>query len=87
VVAANTPAVFRLPIDVELTTSQGTRTERIEITRRQQQFTFQLDGKPLKVVFDKGARILMKAEITQPGLMSADQLTQVISPAKNVGAY
>jgi aminopeptidase N len=73
---ASTPAVFRLPIDVELTTSQGTRTERIEITRREQQFTFQLDEKPLKIIFDKGSRILMKAEIAQPNVMSASQLVR-----------
>jgi hypothetical protein len=59
-----------------LTTSQGTRAERIEITRREQQFTFQLDEKPLKIIFDKGSRILMKAEIAQPNVMSADQLVR-----------
>jgi aminopeptidase N len=87
VAAASTPAVFRLPVDVELTTSRGTRTERIEITQRQQQFTFQLDSKPLKIVFDKGSRILMKADITQPNLTNANQLTERSSPAKSVGAH
>jgi aminopeptidase N len=71
---AMTPLVFRLPLDVELATQSGARTERIEITERTQRFTFKLDGKPLMIRFDKGARILKKLDFPQPASMLKYQL-------------
>lgn len=59
---ATTPAVFRLPVDIELATARSTRTERIEITQRSQNFFFQLDGKPSMIRFDKGEKILKKLD-------------------------
>lgn len=58
----STPAVFRLPIDIELATARGTRTEHIELTQRSQSFTFKLDGKPLMIGFDKDEKILKKLD-------------------------
>lgn len=72
---AATPAVFRLPVEIELATAQGKRTEKIEITERQQRFTFKLDGKPLMIRFDKGERILKKLDFPQPVARLAYQLT------------
>ena len=63
----NTPAVFRLPVDVEFVTVKGARTERIEINERHQRFTFKLDSKPLKINFDKDERILKKLDFPQAG--------------------
>ncbi|HEY0004420.1 MAG TPA: DUF3458 domain-containing protein [Pyrinomonadaceae bacterium] len=60
-----TPAVFRLPVDVELTTAAGTRTEHLEIRRREEQFTFKLESKPVSVSFDKNSRLLMKLDFPQ----------------------
>jgi aminopeptidase N len=71
---AMTPLVFRLPVEIELATAAGERTERIEITRRTQRFTFQLDGKPLMIHFDKGSRILKKVDFPQPASMLKYQL-------------
>jgi aminopeptidase N len=71
---AMTPLVFRLPVEIELATSAGERTERIEITQRRQRFTFKLDGKPLMIRFDKGARILKKLDFPQPASMLKYQL-------------
>jgi aminopeptidase N len=82
---ASTPAVFRLLVDVEITTAQGARIEHIDITQRQQQFTFQLDDKPLKIVFDKGSRTLMKGEITQSSLTRANQRADSISLMNSIG--
>ncbi len=72
---AMTPLVFRLPVEIELATSSGERTERIEITQRSQRFTFKLDGKPLMIRFDKGERILKKVDFPQPAAMLKYQLT------------
>ncbi|MDT4898682.1 MAG: aminopeptidase [Acidobacteriota bacterium] len=72
---AMTPLVFRLPVEIEIATAAGERTEKIEITRRTQRFTFQLDGKPLMIRFDKGARILKKVDFPQPASMLKYQLT------------
>ncbi len=72
---AMTPLVFRLPVEIELATSSGKRTERIEITQRSQRFTFKLDGKPLMIRFDKGERILKKVDFPQPAAMLKYQLT------------
>lgn len=58
-----TPAVFRLPIEVEIVTASGARTERIEVIRRTQVYTFQVDGKPLSVTFDKRAAVLKKLTV------------------------
>ncbi len=71
---AMTPLVFRLPMEVELATQSGARTERIEVTARTQRFTFQLDGKPLMIRFDKGARLLKMINFPQPASMLKYQL-------------
>jgi aminopeptidase N len=72
---ATTPAVFRLPaVEVELADAKGSRTERIEITGRDQRFTFKTDGKPLMIRFDKGARILKKLDFPQSAAMLSYQL-------------
>jgi aminopeptidase N len=72
---AMTPLVFRLPVEIEIATAAGEHTEKIEITRRKERFTFQLDGKPLMIRFDKGARILKKVDFPQPASMLKYQLT------------
>jgi aminopeptidase N len=71
---AMTPLVFRLPVEIELATAAGARTERIEITQRSQRFAFKLDGKPLMIRFDKGERILKKVDFPQPASMLKYQL-------------
>ncbi len=72
---AMTPLVFRLPLEIELATQSGTRTERVEVTERTQRFTFQLDGKPLMIRFDKGARLLKMINFQQPAARLKYQLT------------
>ena len=55
-----TPSAFLLPMDVEITTSNGKKTERIEIKKRSETFSISLDGKPLEVFFDKNEKIPIK---------------------------
>ncbi|HEX8651449.1 MAG TPA: DUF3458 domain-containing protein [Pyrinomonadaceae bacterium] len=70
-----TPAVFRLPVEIELATAATrARTERIEINQREQRFTFKLDGRPLMIRFDKGARTLKKLDFPQSAAMLSYQL-------------
>ncbi len=72
---ATTRAIFRLPVEIEITTARGARTERIEITGRTQRFTFKLDGKPLMIRFDKRSAILKQLDFPQPAEMVAYQLS------------
>ncbi len=53
-----TPDVFKTPVDVEITTKTGSKTYRIFIDKRKQEFEFEVDEKPLMVLFDKGNWIL-----------------------------
>ncbi|PYS53262.1 MAG: hypothetical protein DMF68_00085 [Acidobacteria bacterium] len=62
---AMTPAVFRLPVDIEFETAKGKRTEHILINERQQRFSFKLDSKPVAINFDKDERILKKLDFPQ----------------------
>jgi aminopeptidase N len=72
---AVTPAVFRLPIEIEIVTARGARTERVEINARTQRFTFKLDGKPHMIRFDKRSSILKKLDFPQSSEMAAYQRT------------
>jgi aminopeptidase N len=83
---AMTPLVFRLPVEIELATASGARTERIEITQRSQRFTFKLDGKPLMIRFDKGARLLKKIDFPQSAQMLKYQLTHSSDSAGRIEA-
>jgi HEAT repeat protein len=53
-----TPEVFKTPVDVEIATKNGSKTYRIFIDKRKQEFEFEVDSKPLMVLFDKGNWIL-----------------------------
>ncbi len=46
---ATTPA-FILPMEVQITTANGTKTEKIEIKKRFENFSLKSDEKPIKVV-------------------------------------
>ena len=70
-----TRAIFRLPVEIEITTARGARTKRIEITGRTQRFTFKLDGKLLMIRFDKQSAILKRLDFPQPAEMVAYQLS------------
>jgi aminopeptidase N len=49
-----TPAVFRLPVDVELRATKGSVTHRLEITERKQTFQLASDEMPTWLWFDEG---------------------------------
>ena len=55
-----TPAVFNLPLEIEIETDGAAKTEKIEFNKRTQTFTFNLDGEPTEVLIDKNEKIPLK---------------------------
>jgi aminopeptidase N len=56
-----TPAVFILPLEIEIVTAGGTKTEKIRIDKRMQNFSIPVDGKPTEVNFDRNMKIPLKS--------------------------
>ena len=54
--------LFRVPIDVSITTSSGEKFFSIEISKADETFTFAVDGPPLMILFDKGDKILKSVD-------------------------
>lgn len=63
-----TPAAFVLPMEIEIVTAKGTISEKIQITKRTQVFTLQVDGKPTAINFDKNEKIPLKIVKLLPAL-------------------
>ena len=55
------PAVFRLPMEIEITTASGAKTEKVNITQRIQSVRIPVDGKPSDIVFDPAEKIILKS--------------------------
>jgi len=55
-----TPEAFILPMEIEITTAKGTKIEKLEIKKREEVFSLNVDGKPAKIVFDKEEKIPLK---------------------------
>ena len=54
--------IFRVPVDVEVTSSSGPKLYDITISKAEEIFTFASESAPLMVLFDKGGHILKAAE-------------------------
>ena len=54
--------LFRVPVDVEITTSSGPKLYDITVSKAEQVFTFPADSAPLMALFDKGGQVLKSAE-------------------------
>lgn len=54
------PAAFRLPMEVEITTAAGVKTEHLDIRKRVEEISFKLAGKPTSVAIDKANKIPVK---------------------------
>jgi aminopeptidase N len=57
--------LFRVPIEVEVTTGAGRKSFPIEVSQATETFTFPVDGAPLMVLFDKGNKILKSTEFAK----------------------
>ena len=54
--------IFRVPVDVEITTASGTKTYPITVSKAEDAFQLPADSAPLNVLFDKGGHVLKSAE-------------------------
>ena len=54
--------LFRVPVDVEITTASGPKLFPIKVSEAAKTFTFPASSAPLMVLFDKGGHILKSAE-------------------------
>jgi len=54
--------LFRVPVDVSITTSTGEKLFPIEVSKADETFSFLVDGPPLMVLFDKGDKILKSVD-------------------------
>jgi len=54
--------IFRVPVEVEITTGTGAKLYPITVSKANQVFTLPADAAPLLVLFDKGGQILKSAE-------------------------
>jgi aminopeptidase N len=50
--------LFRVPVEIAVTTSSGEKLFPLEISKAEETFSFSIDGPPLMVLFDKGDKIL-----------------------------
>jgi HEAT repeat protein len=50
--------LFRIPVEIAVTTSSGEKLFPVEISKAEETFSFAADGPPLIVLFDKGDKIL-----------------------------
>jgi aminopeptidase N len=57
---AITPSVFRLPMDVVIKSGAGEQSQKIEMTKRIQSFTFKTDRRPVELVLDPSDKIPLK---------------------------
>jgi len=54
--------LFRVPVEIEVTTLAGKKTFPITVSKASETFTFPLEDRPLLVLFDEGSHILKSLE-------------------------
>jgi aminopeptidase N len=54
--------LFRVPVDIAITTAGGEKVLPIEVSKTEETFSFTVDGPPLMVLFDKGNKVLRSLE-------------------------
>jgi aminopeptidase N len=54
--------IFRVPIEVEVTTASGAKTYPITVSKAEEAFALPADSAPVMVLFDKGGHVLKTAE-------------------------
>ena len=55
--------LFRIPTDVEITTSSGPTLYPVTVSKDSEVFNFHADSAPLMVLFDKGGQVLKSVEV------------------------
>jgi aminopeptidase N len=72
--------LFRVPIEVSITTSSGEKLFPIEVSKADETFSFPVDGPPLMVLFDKGDKILKSVDFQK----SPEEWMRQLRTAPNV---
>ena len=54
--------LFQAPVDLEVTTASGSKTQEVWVNKEVETFTLAADSAPLMVIFDKGGQLLKTAE-------------------------
>lgn len=54
------PAAYRMLLDIEIPTGSLTQTEKIEVSKPAETFSFKVNGKPGKLVIDRNEKIPLK---------------------------
>src|SRR5216683_1741722 len=54
--------LFRVPVEVEITTASGPKLYNVTVSKASQVFTLPADAAPLLMLFDKGGQVLKSAE-------------------------
>jgi len=68
------PEFFVTPVDIAITTSSGERVHRVLIDKKEIDFTFDVDSKPLIINFDRGNYIIKQMKFPVGDDMLAYQL-------------
>jgi aminopeptidase N len=58
--------LFRVPIEVAITTSSGEKIFPIEVSKADETFSLPVDGPPVMILFDKGDKILKSVDFQKP---------------------
>lgn len=58
--------LFRVPVEMEITTAAGRKNFPITVAQAKDTFTFAVDGPPLMVLFDKANKVLKSLEFNKP---------------------
>lgn len=66
--------LFDVPVEVEIATASGRRTQSVEVSEASQSFTFPADAAPLMVLFDKGGKILKTVKFEKDSALWIYQL-------------
>lgn len=59
--SGGTPLTFRLPMDIEIVTKGGTKTEHLVLEKRTAKFNFKVDGEPTSIKLDPQDAIILKS--------------------------
>jgi aminopeptidase N len=72
--------LFRLPVDISITTSSGEKVFPIEVSKADESFSFPVDAAPQIVLFDRGDKILKSADFQK----TAEEWTRQLRNASSV---
>jgi aminopeptidase N len=83
--------IFRVPVEIEITTAAGKRSFPVTIAQESQTFTLPADGPPLLVLFDKGNKVLKSVQFQKPAqewiyqLKNAETVPDRLDAARALG--